>query len=72
MRPVQVKYQIYSLGPKERTIDGQKILRKDINILNRNDKNLSGFIFTGTVKANHTVLYLHGNGGSKLEALPLV
>ena len=41
--------------------------------MNRNSKKLSGFIFYSPgLTCTETVLYLHGNGGTKIEAMPLV
>lgn len=60
-------------GPRERVIDGRVVIRKDLTVLNRNQKKLEGFLFfCPQIEAHETVLYLHGNGGSKLEAMPLV
>lgn len=39
---------------------------------NRNNKNISAYLFHAPeLEAEHTIIYLHGNGGSKLEALAL-
>lgn len=60
-------------GPPSRIIKDREVIRTDFSITNRNGKQLQGFIFSiPQTDPIHTVLYLHGNGGSKLEALPLV
>jgi pimeloyl-ACP methyl ester carboxylesterase len=45
-----------------------------LSILNRNGQQLQGFLFaqTDAPPPAYTILYLHGNGGSKVEALPIV
>lgn len=48
-------------------------MRQDMEVSNRNSKTISAFLFfSPEVEAEHTVIYLHGNGGSKLEALAFV
>jgi pimeloyl-ACP methyl ester carboxylesterase len=60
-------------GPRERLVDGHIVYRKDLVVINRNQKKLEGFLFfCPQIPSQETVLYLHGNGGSKLEAMPLV
>jgi pimeloyl-ACP methyl ester carboxylesterase len=70
---MQIQSKKYLLGPGERVINNCKIIRIDLSVLNRNNKKISGFLFyCPTINAEDTILYLHGNGGSKIEALPLV
>lgn len=67
VQPLQIKAKKHMLGPTERDINGLTILRKDLLVSNRNNKIISGFLFYCPQQpAEHTILYLHGNGGSKL------
>lgn len=73
VQPTQIKCKANSYGPKERMRDNCLINRIDVTAVNRNNKNMVGFIFySPDFEAQETVLYVHGNGGSKLESLPLV
>lgn len=73
VKPIQIKSKKHLLGPIERTIGGVKVVRKDLEVSNRNNKNISAFLFhCPEVVADHTIIYLHGNGGSKIEALSMV
>lgn len=72
VRPLKITSKRHLLGPVERTISGVKVIRKDLNVSNRNNKNISAYLFhSPEFEAEHTIIYLHGNGGSKLEALAL-
>lgn len=71
VQPVQIKSKKHMLGPIERILNGVKIVRKDLEVNNRNNKIISAFLFHcpelgPNHKAEQTVIYLHGNGGSKL------
>lgn len=73
VKPTQIKSKRYILGPSERIINGVKIVRIDMQVLNRNNKKISGFLFyCPEIESEDTLLFLHGNGGSKIEALSLV
>ncbi len=70
--PPQIRCKLAALGPRERRVGELTVVRLDISVLNRNGKKLEGFLFhCPQAEAAETILYLHGNGGSKLEALPL-
>jgi len=65
--PTQIQSKKHLLGPSERIVNGSKVLRVDLEVLNRNNKKISGFLFyCPEVEAEDTVLYMHGNGGSKI------
>ena len=67
VQPTQIKTKKHLLGPSERHIDECKIVRKDLEVMNRNNKKLSGYIFYAPESNfTETVLYLHGNGGTKI------
>jgi hypothetical protein len=42
---MQIQSKKYLLGPGERIINNYKIIRIDLNVLNRNQKKISGFLF---------------------------
>jgi pimeloyl-ACP methyl ester carboxylesterase len=70
--PPQIRCKLAALGPRERRVGELTVVRVDVSVLNRNGKKLEGFLFhCPQAEAAETILYLHGNGGSKLEALPL-
>lgn len=65
--PPQIRCKLTALGPRERQVGDLNVIRVDLSVLNRNGKRLEGFLFhCPQVDANETILYLHGNGGSKL------
>lgn len=65
--PPQIRCKVTALGPKEKQVGAHTVLRKDLTVLNRNGKKIEGFLFhSPDVEATETILYLHGNGGSKL------
>lgn len=67
VKPTQIKSKKHLLGPTERSINGLRILRDDLEVCNRNNKKISAFLFyCPDFEAEDTVLYLHGNGGSKI------
>lgn len=67
VRPTQIKSKKHLLGPSERSIHGVRIVRTDLEVCNRNNKKMSAFLFhSPNFEAEDTVLYLHGNGGSKI------
>lgn len=71
--PTQIKSKASMLGPWERSINGVVVKRTELIATNRNGKRIEGFLFRPEgVTTTETLLYLHGNGGCKLEALPLV
>jgi pimeloyl-ACP methyl ester carboxylesterase len=65
--PPQIRCKLMALGPRERHIGDRCVIRVDFSVPNRNGKRLEGFLFhCPEVEAAETILYLHGNGGSKL------
>lgn len=67
VRPIQIKSKLNAYGPKEREVNGRTIVRTDLTAINRNGKQLQGYLFhCPEVEATETILYLHGNGGSKI------
>ena len=71
--PLKVPHRLSVLGPKEQTIDGKLVKRIDLTIPNDQGVNISAMLFYSPEIPNpDLVLYLHGNGGSKTEALDLV
>lgn len=45
VRPTQVKTKKHLLGPQERLVGDCSIHRIDLDVVNRNQKNISGFVF---------------------------
>ena len=56
----------------EREVRNRNLEYKLFNINNSRGQNLSCLIFIRSLKQCPTVMYLHGNGGSKLELLPIL
>lgn len=46
IRPLQIKTKVSSYGPKKRSINDITIVRSDIEFKNRNNKKISGFLFS--------------------------
>lgn len=46
VRPTQIKSKMNAYGPKERIVSGKTVVRNDLSILNRNGKQLHGFLFS--------------------------
>jgi hypothetical protein len=44
--PIQVKTKLSSYGPRKIVVDNVTIHREDISFFNRNNKKISGFVFT--------------------------
>lgn len=68
--PSKFTHIISTYCPKLQLVDGRKLQRIDFSITNEEGKLISAMILKeeGTDPVN-TILYLHGNGGSKLECL---
>jgi hypothetical protein len=45
VKPMQIQSKKCMLGPQERIINNNKILRIDLSVLNRKNKKISGFLF---------------------------
>lgn len=45
VKPTQIKSKRHLLGPAEMTVDNQVIVRTDLNVINRNNKKISGFVY---------------------------
>ena len=56
----------------EREVRNRNIEYKLFNVNNSRGENLSCVIFIRNLRQCPTVMYLHGNGGSKLELLPIL
>ncbi len=46
IRPLQIKTKTSSYGPRRRVVNDVTIIRTDIEFKNRNNKKISGFIFS--------------------------
>jgi hypothetical protein len=70
--PSKFHYNINLICPKEQKINNKTIERIDFNVKNDEGKNISAMILKEKFsKPTDTILYLHGNGGNKVEALSL-
>jgi hypothetical protein len=68
--PNKYSYNINSVLPKEQMVDNHLIERLDFQVINDEGKHISALI----IKDKHAdireaILYLHGNGGTKIEIL---
>ena len=65
--PNKYSYNINSVIPKEQLIDNHLIERLDFQVVNDQGKNISAVIIKEkNAEINEAVLYLHGNGGTKI------
>ena len=68
--PVQYQHNINVICPTQQRINGSCVQRISFDVHNDEGKNISCLILKQfNVFPNDVVLYLHGNGGCKLEAL---
>jgi len=71
--PYRVRHKLASLGPSEQKLEGRLVVRVDIEFLSVSGKKLSGFLSYSPELAEHDlIVYLHGNGGCKTDAVDLI
>ena len=59
-------------NPVEREVRNKDLEYRLFTVTNSRGENLSCLIFIRDIQSCPTVMYLHGNGGSKLELLPIL
>lgn len=65
--PAQYSYNINTICPREELIHGRIIERIDFMVCNDEGKQISCLILKDKhLSSQETVLYFHGNGGSKV------
>jgi len=71
IRPPRFIYEISNLGPKEITFKNKKFIREDLQLVNNRGLNLqcSFFQLEDQKEKRPCVIYCHGNGGSRLDAV---
>jgi|JI9StandDraft_2_1071091.scaffolds.fasta_scaffold458478_1 hypothetical protein len=70
LTPEAFRHKTYQFGPSERTIDDQRVFRTDIKVKSCRGREIEGFVFHDSkYRAEELIVYLHGSGGSKLEAM---
>lgn len=68
--PNKFTHAISAYCPKVQLVEGKRLERIDFSFKNEDGKLISGIILKEEhINPEHTILYLHGNGGSKLECL---
>lgn len=71
--PFKVKHKLSSLGASEQTLEGRFIKRVEIEFTSIRGKMLSGFMsYCPDSEQNDLIVYLHGNGGCKTDAVDLI
>lgn len=71
--PYHVRHKLTSLGPSEQMSEGKRVIRVDIDFLGVNGQRLSGFLsYCPDIAEHDLVVYLHGNGGCKTDAIDLL
>ena len=73
IQPPQYRYNINSICPREQLVEGTPLERLDFNVPNDEGRNISALILRPRgVEPRQAILYLHGNGGSKIEVLNIL
>ena len=71
IRPTRHIYRTIDLGPEKIKIHNKLAFRKDISILNRDNKNIqvSCFLFEPLHLTRDILVYCHCNSGSRVEGI---
>ena len=71
--PFRARHKLTPLGPSEQKLEGRMVIRVDIEFLSISGKQLAGFLSYSPELAEHDlIVYLHGNGGCKTDAVDLI
>ena len=73
IKPPHYHYNINSVCPREQRFEGQTVERIDFSVPNDEGKVISAIILRPkSMPIKQAILYLHGNGGSKIEVLNIL
>ena len=76
IRPTRASYSLKALGPSAFSVRGRDFVRKDFNLVGNLGSTICCSFWTPELTRSSVVLpcliYLHGNGGSRVDATPYV